>query len=56
MGGLLQLLAVLCLFALRGHAGMGLYARLLVMMVAGFVGTQVLCGKRLPGFDWRTRS
>jgi hypothetical protein len=56
VGGLLQLLAVLCLFALRGHAGMGLYARLLVMMVAGFVGTQVLCGKRLPGFDWRTRS
>ncbi len=56
VGGLLLLLAVLCLFGLRGHAGMGLYGRLLVMMVAGFVGTQVLRGKRLPGFNWRTRS
>ena len=50
VGGLLLLLAVLCLFALRGHAGIGLYARLLVMLAAGFVGTQVLRGKRLPGF------
>jgi hypothetical protein len=56
VGGLLLLLAVLCLFALRGHAGMGLYARLLVMVVAGFDGTQVLRGKRIPGFSLRTRS
>ena len=48
VGGLLLLLAVLCLFGLRGHAGMTLAARVLIMEVAGFIGTQVLLGKRLP--------
>jgi hypothetical protein len=56
VGGLLLLLAVLCLLGLRGHTRMGLYARLLVMVMAGFDGTQVLRGKRLPGFHWRTRT
>jgi hypothetical protein len=56
VGGLLLLLAVLCLLGLRGHAGMALAARVLGIEVTGFIGMQVFLGQRLPGFHWRTRS
>jgi hypothetical protein len=51
VGGLLLLLAVLCLLGLRGQAGTALVARFLVMEVAGFIGIQVFLGRRLPGFN-----
>ena len=51
VGGSLLLLAVLCLFGLRGHAPMALAARVLIMEAAGFIGTQVFFGKRLPGIN-----
>jgi hypothetical protein len=55
VGGLLLVLAILCLFGVRGHAGMALAARLMVMEVAGFIGMQVFLGKRIPGFSRRTK-
>jgi hypothetical protein len=56
VGGLLLLLALFCLFGLRSHEGLAFWARLLVMVAAGFIGGQVWLGERLPGFHWRTRS
>ena len=50
VGGLLLLLAVLQLLGMRGHAGAALWARVLIMCLTGFIGTQVLQGKRIPGF------
>ena len=55
VGGLLLVLAALVYLGVFTHAGAAPWARVLLSCIAAFVGTQVLLGKRIPGFHWRTR-
>ena len=55
VGAALMLLTVLLLFGLPAHVGSAPWARTLLICAAGGIGTQVLLGKRIPGFRWRTR-
>jgi hypothetical protein len=52
---LLLILAGLLLFGLISHVHVAPWARLILTLVVAFVGTQVLFGRRLPGFRWRTK-
>jgi len=55
VGGLLLVLAVLVYLGLITHPGAAPWARVLLSCIAAFLGIQVLLGKRIPGFHWRTR-
>ncbi len=55
VGVLLLILAGLMLFGLISHVHVAPWARLILTLVVAFVGTQVLFGRRLPGFRWRTK-
>ncbi len=55
VGGLLLILAGLMFFGLIAHVHVAPWARLLLTLLIAFVCTQVLFGKRLPGFSWRTK-
>ncbi len=55
VGGLLLVLAALVYLGVFTHAGAAPWARVLLSCIAAFFGTQVLLGRRIPGFHWRTR-
>ena len=55
VGMLLLILAGLLLFGLISHVHVAPWARLILTLVVAFVGTQVLFGRRLPGFRWRAK-
>ena len=54
VGGLLLVLAALVYMGVFSHPGAP-WARLLLACIDAFLGVQVLLGKRIPGFHWRTR-
>ena len=54
VGGLLLVLAALVYMGVFTHPGAP-WARLLLACIDAFLGVQVLLGKRIPGFHWRTR-
>ena len=54
VGGALLVLAVLVYLGALSHPGAAPWARVLIASIAAFLGTQVLLGKRIPGFHWRT--
>ena len=55
VGGMLLVLAALVYLGVFTHPGAAPWARLLLACIATFLGIQVLLGKRIPGFHWRTR-
>ncbi len=55
VGGALLVLAALVYLGVFTHPGAAPWARLLLACIAAFLGIQVLLGKRIPGFHWRTR-
>jgi Na+/H+ antiporter NhaA len=56
VGGLLLVLAALVYLGLITHPESAApWARVLLSCIAAFLGVQVLLGKRIPGFHWRTR-
>ena len=55
VGGMLLVLAALVYLGVFTHPGAAPWARLLLACIAAFLGIQVLLGKRIPGFHWRTR-
>ena len=54
VGGVLLVLAALVYMGVFTHPGAP-WARLLLACIDAFLGVQVLLGKRIPGFHWRTR-
>ena len=54
VGGLLLVLAALVYMGVFTRPGAP-WARLLLACIDLFLGIQVLLGKRIPGFHWRTR-
>ena len=55
VGGVLLVLAALVYLGVFTHPAAAPWARLLLACIAAFLGIQVLLGKRIPGFHWRTR-
>ena len=55
VGGLLLVLAALVYLGLFTQPGSAPWVRLLLACIDAFLGVQVLLGKRIPGFHWRTR-
>ena len=55
VGGVLLVLAALVYMGVFTHPGGAPWIRLLLACVDAFLGVQVLLGKRIPGFHWRTR-
>jgi len=54
VGGALLVLAALVYLGVFTHPGAAPWARLLLACIDAFLGIQVLLGKRIPGFHWRT--
>jgi len=54
VGGMLLVLAALVYLGVFTHPGAAPWARLLLACIAAFLGIQVLLGRRIPGFHWRT--
>ena len=54
VGGVLLVLAALVYLGVFTHQGAP-WIRLLLACIDAFLGVQVLLGKRIPGFHWRTR-
>ncbi len=55
VGGVLLVLAALVYMGVFTHPSGAPWTRLLLACIDGFLGVQVLLGKRIPGFHWRTR-
>jgi hypothetical protein len=55
VGGVLLVLAGLVYLGLFTHPTAAPWARVLLTCMLAFVGTQVILGRRLPGFRWRAR-
>ena len=55
VGGVLLVLAALMYLGVFTHPDAAPWARLLLACIDAFLGIQVLLGKRIPGFHWRTR-
>jgi hypothetical protein len=57
MGALLLVQSGLVYSGILTHHGTKTnLARLVISCIAAFAGTQVLFGRRLPGFRWRARA
>jgi len=55
VGGLLLVLAALVYLGVFTQPRSAPWVRLLLACIDAFLGVQVLLGKRIPGFHWRTR-
>ncbi|HUE29600.1 MAG TPA: hypothetical protein VMR79_01925 [Verrucomicrobiae bacterium] len=55
VGGVLLILAGLVYLGVLTHPTAAPWVRVLLSCISAFVGTQVLLGKRIPGFNRRTR-